>query len=322
MADFRVAHISDLHFSSAPNRANLMTFLSTRQARRGVPEFVGAVFTGAKQSTHSSDIAEKAAQKLLSKRRDLSLLLVSGDIACVGHREDLRAGLDYLVSPAVPDVPYLNSQFKPTISELKVPIFLLPGNHDRYRDHFGKSGGQLFDQVFSTHWGDPNPYVKTRVIQSPRSDDKLGIVAADFAIQQDSHLTVGPWWYRFGQGIAYPHIVSALKERTAGLLQKYNNIGIAWMIHFPPSEIACNNPALMLLNHQSVIDAAEESNVNIIFAGHIHRKHKSSDRGISIICAGSATCYMEETGNWLHFYKLQVSSGKVSVLSAEDCKIV
>ena len=132
-----------------------MTFLSTHQARRGIPGFVGAVFTGAQQSTHSSDIAEKAAQKLLSKRKDLSLLLVSGDIACVGLLEDLRAGLDYLISPAVPGVPYLNNQFKPTLSELKVPIFLLPGNHDRYRDHFGKAGGELFDQVFSVHWGEP-----------------------------------------------------------------------------------------------------------------------------------------------------------------------
>jgi hypothetical protein len=231
--------------------------------------------------------------------------------------DDLKAGLDYIVGPALHDIPYLNAELNPTISEVRAPVFLLPGNHDRYRNHLGHSGGTSFDQVFSGFWGNPNPYVRSCVIQDPDSVDKLGIVAADFALRSDDDYD-GPWWHRYGQGCAYTDIVNMLEKRTLELFQRYDGIGIVWMVHFPPSFEACGNLALILRNHERVIEAAQACNVRIIFSGHIHKPYQGKEGGVEVVCAGSATCYMEAAGNWLHFHELEVSSGMTTFVSSQN----
>src|SRR3984893_15973483 len=98
---------------------------------------------------------------------------------------------------------FITSGVTPTIAVAELPVLIVPGNHDRFQNNFGKSGGTDFDAVFHVHWGNPNPNIRHRVIEDPTTREKLGFVSADFCLLSDSDATRPVHINRLGQGKVY-----------------------------------------------------------------------------------------------------------------------
>jgi 3',5'-cyclic AMP phosphodiesterase CpdA len=96
-------------------------------------------------------------------RGSLDAVILTGDIATTGDPEELEKALEFFEAP--PDYRLGTQTFEqePTLAGVPIPIFLLPGNHDRYRTGPGYApggvgygpGGQQFDRIFERYWHGP-----------------------------------------------------------------------------------------------------------------------------------------------------------------------
>jgi hypothetical protein len=154
------------------------------------------------------------------------------------------------------------------------------------------------------YWGNPNPSIRHRVIEDPATEVKLGFVSADFCLSSDSDATNPIHINRFGQGKVYQPVLNGLATRTTDLRQKYDGIGIVWVIHFPPCATDNEDPALELLDRSKVMSAAAEKDIKLILAGHIHRPVLVQQQDVTVACAGTAAAYLSAEGYWIH--KLEI----------------
>jgi predicted phosphodiesterase len=302
-------HISDLHCGKDPDVANFKSFYDSCPNTGQIGGFFRSLRHGVRQTTYNLEIGKKVARFLVEHSADQSLLIISGDLAASGIEDDLKVALAFIEgTPRSTQMFFVTSDVTPTIAVAELPVLIVPGNHDRFQDNYGKSGGTYFDAIFRVYWGDPNPSIRHRVIEDPATEVKLGFVSADFCLSSDSDATKPIHINRFGQGKVYQPVLDGLATRTTHLRKKYDGIGIVWVIHFPPCATDNEDPALELLDRSKVMSAAAANDIKLILAGHIHRPVLVQQQNVTVACAGTAAAYMSAEGYWIHKLEIAVEN--------------
>jgi Icc-related predicted phosphoesterase len=267
------------------------------------------------QTTYHLEIAKKAARFIVLRSGDASLIIASGDLATSGQSEDLGIAHDFFEGPPRSDqMFFVTSKNTATIARANLPVLLIPGNHDRFKDAWGGPGGTKFDQVFQSRWPNhPVARIRRRVLEDSSTGSKLGFVGADLCLRTDADARPPFWKNRFGQGKAHKEVISAMRTETRALRDSYPGAGVAWVIHFPPCATDDENPLLELLDRAAVLDAARDENIGLILAGHIHAPALVQDGNISIFCAGSAAAYLCPHGYWIHKLEIEVTDSIASL---------
>ena len=245
-------------------------------------------------------------------------LLVTGDLSATGSTEDLGVAKSFLTGKRVS-----GAGGKIGRAALEFPrdrIVILPGNHDRYFGRWLRPISKLFEHSdhFGEQWTVDKPThseERTNVseyILPSNGFDKLAIVSADFSFSKTPVL-IHKWW---GNGKALPNVIEDMKSVTGQL--RNEGIAVVWAMHF------CPDPTrvkwyLRLENGKSVVDAARDSEIPVIFCGHTHESKTSEqavpvDRfsGIDLRDAGSACGFGPGERSFLHI-EIEVNAGKARV---------
>lgn len=302
---FTLLQISDLHLGQDPYRVSPLDWPTSGNlpmARRGM------------YSSHDRDLLEAIARNVYQRSASLDAVLLSGDLATSGFHSDLNAASQFVYSPAVST--WLNAQNEPTLEFFRKPIFLYPGNHDRYPDTGIGAGGTLFDTLFVSHWR-PN----TRDVNDwslNKNGETLTLIAADFCLKSSNDATsIGGI---FGQGRAYQSIVTELELRT---YRRAAGGAVAWTAHFPPYFPGLSS-TLELVDESELIDAAQRCGPMFLFTGHTHEFVPNYDANgtgaIRVFCAGTACQYAAPGGNFIHQLSIEVDNRKVIGVSTLNLK--
>jgi hypothetical protein len=127
-------------------------------------------------------------------------------------------------------------------------------------------------------------------------------VYADFTLQQRLDA-----WDKFvaayGQGRVYVDVLKTLIEKTRRLQRESNVDCVIWAIHFAP--FACGY-GLCLIDHEDLVNSAEELGVNAILCGHTHDAHVEARKGFNIYCSGAAGSIDREEKALLHVFNIDI----------------
>jgi hypothetical protein len=300
VVDIKILHVSDFHFADAVRFLGRKGFLASALHRYLGPADI--------------DIAEAVAREAFYRRNDLDGILITGDLATTGLPEDLHPANEYLEARA--QVGWLSSNMRPTLAGCGLPIFILPGNHDRYRDLWGRAGGTSFDDVFSRRWS-VGQGVDCFSIRKGAAG--LSIIAGDFTLQRsgDCNCAGGHW----GQGRAYAKLVDLMVRKTEEARTDFPNTAVIWALHFPPV-FPGGRRELELLEGANVLQGSRAAGVKHLLCGHQHALERfrivEEAGDLEVWCAGSAAQVKPSRRNWVHFLKFDISDGEVTRLSSED----
>ena len=333
MDTFCFAHISDLHFSQDANRLKpLIQTLSGGEERReaSLETWINAHQYGLKRNlieppSHSSELAFELSNVLYNYHSyvdPFDFILVTGDIATTGSVNDLTIGNEFLFG----DANHKNNQavwrvgeYISPLSRLDVDIFLLPGNHDRYKSkrYLYFPANQNFDSIFSHAWS-PKYNICGWYKDRKDSNEKLAIFLADFSFKSVSD---GSYSYSekykggiWGQGRVYQAMITYLQYVTRKAHE--GGYAVIWATHFAP-EFPDIDDKLKLLGDAYIIRAAKEAGVENIFCGHTHNQKSylaSSVGGVNVYCAASATEFVfppSPNENGFQVMKLVVNGRKI-----------
>ena len=313
-AVFSAIHVSDFHFGADTNQVNILSVQNHRRAHGGFRGLRRSLAGPHRQTVHDPDIALAAAEFILETFPPGSLMLMSGDVAATGTDADLRVGAEFLYGTPLAMVPSLATSGRPTVAAAGHEVCLVPGNHDRYLGDLGSPGSVRFDHYFASHWERDVP-VRVTVVQDVESETKLAVVAADMCLPRGFAGGVLNL-RRYGHGLATQETVDLMRRRTDDVRDRQRDVGVCWMLHFPPTL----NPNdvdddLSLIDGHRVEGAARSLGIELIIAGHVHRSDVFARGRLQVVCAGSATCSLEAYGNYIHYLEITVSSSGVASLS-------
>ena len=308
MPTINLLHISDLHMAETPMRAELASlWRKPKNAYRRVreKEFM---------ASHNPEVVNRLAAFAYKRREYIDAIVITGDIATTGSTVDLMAG--YRLITAQPDrIPYLTADGEGTLNLPDVPIFILPGNHDRYvptkRKYSLTAGGREFHRIFSRWWK-----ADVEVYKAKSGNYELGVLAADFSLQDASHASFLSMWNKWAQGRIYPQILTTLENLTVQFHLDARSNGkksaAIWAIHYPPhydygSKV--KGLAHRLNDEDKLINAARRCKVELILAGHTH-EHRYYPGGLVtpfIFCAGTSSQFgPAEPGNYCHIISFDI----------------
>jgi predicted phosphodiesterase len=259
-------------------------------------------------SSYSDEIFEIAAKFIFDLNEQFDLIGISGDVATIGTNDSLTAAYDYVASPYGND--YLTTKSCPTLGGDASRLFLIPGNHDRYKNMLADTGSVLFDRIFKKFWNTKTG-VTSRVLA--KEGNHLGIVAGDFCLRSNDDAS---GFDRYGRGKAYDDVVAAMIQETSRIRRTYKLSDVIWMVHFPPT----GTPAILeLIDGYHLEGAAISSKIPYIIAGHLHSNTVfRTQYGTPLICAGSLCAYEDHGDNWIHFLDIEMNNGKVGILNRSD----
>jgi 3',5'-cyclic AMP phosphodiesterase CpdA len=284
-------HISDLHISKYPELREIQ--------HRSWLERLSAIRKGTYAASHSTGRLKALVELVYKLESRLDAVMITGDIATTGLTFDLEFALRF-----VEGVPDSNNKHRsnnfPTISGIQRPIFLLPGNHDRYKLLLGRfgyaPGGRNFHSLFHKHWGSD---VKVNSLSNDAFS--VGIIAADFSLRTARHSKLPQTVNMYSQGKVYQDTLDDLVSATNSYINAHieeSEVAIIWALHFPP--LAPNLPSYMeLLDSANLIAAANQTGVLFIISGHTHYPFELSSprEGFQLLGAGSVTQFDSSVGN-------------------------
>lgn len=302
MSIIKILHVSDLHISKYP-------FLKQLD-RRSPATYYDAIRNGTYAASHSTRKLRALVSLVYRLRDQIDAVLITGDIATTGLDYDLALALAFVDGPTDAHDSRTSHGF-PTISGADIPVFLLPGNHDRYKLRLKRlgyaPGGRLFHQVFYRHWqGD------VRVSKIIKADFVAGIVAADFSLRswRDAE---GPNYLvnQYSQGRVYPDILKTCIDETVAFREQYQkirNVFIIWAVHFPaiPGQ---EETYMKLRSREDLIVAADQNGVSLLLSGHTHDPFEFASPRYSFrsLGAGSTTQDDSPEGNYCEVITIENS---------------
>jgi len=263
----------------------------------------------------------------------LDAVVLTGDIATTGDTEELEKALEFFEAP--PDVRLRSqtSEQEPTLAELPIPIFLLPGNHDRYKTGPGYApggfgygpGGREFDRIFKKYWR--GPVMPTFDSQADILDYKplrndglvVAIISADFNL-----LTADDCNWPFGwlaQGKVYDPILDQLEDSTTSIVthwRRSNEVCVIWAIHFPPSYPRISR-LMQLIESDRFVLRANTCGVKAVLAGHTHDpvKYRRPEMKFDVFCAGTVSQGFAPGGNHFRIIEIRNDTGQISIASED-----
>jgi 3',5'-cyclic AMP phosphodiesterase CpdA len=315
MALYRIVHASDLHFSARPGFTNIYDRSGKAAWFREIlssnfrDALIPSSFSVDKAAAFSFEIAHDAAT--------IDAIIITGDIATTGVREDLNAAHNFLYG-AIPDEwSPIKSSFKPLVGvENMPPVILMPGNHDRYTVPLLYPGSLEFENVFGRYWNFhgrqdnrfPNhKFVRTTFLQKENSF--LALCTVDFSLtdpnQADSSLDA-----YLGQGRVRKrsHSNEALEPldelvaHTEWFLNESKNkhwdkSPMIWCVHFPPAYPGISRN-MQLIDEGELLHCAKQFDVRLILSGHTHKFDDYLARNVSrVVCCGTTTSTATDSGN-------------------------
>jgi 3',5'-cyclic AMP phosphodiesterase CpdA len=279
MTTIRILHASDFH---------ICKYLNVRQMSKRA---LGNISDTLRNFTFAPSYCPyKLARFVRFVRRvkdSVDAIIITGDIATTGRRFDLEEALN-----AVHE-----------ITAASVPVYLLPGNHDRWTPHrkghysairsLGYDpGGKDFHEVFGEFWEKD-----VRSFRKAKDGFAVRIVAADFSLRQPDDCQfvddISKRINQHGQGKVHSDILQEMVNATSDL-QSFDteNVVTIWAVHFPPMFPNIDSH-LKLLGEDLLVERARELGVLAIVAGHTHEAlpYPSPDRSFYVLCAGTLTEY-------------------------------
>jgi 3',5'-cyclic AMP phosphodiesterase CpdA len=290
MGKFTVLHASDLHLAEEPDRAG---FPSWFHVRRGLPTWL---------ASNGGAHPYALARFVFDQKPDL--VLMSGDIATSGARENLLVASEFVDS--TPYRRYVNAVKRPTLAMAR--RVLIPGNHDRFYGHVPYlPNNPAFDVTFRRHWRGSSR-VNTLVVLRHRADSTvLAVIGADFSLRRRRDASHSLFGY-LGQGRVYDGTLKALQAETKRLQGKYEAVAILWVVHFP-AQFPKLARALKLIDGNKLLSAAKAMKVPYILSGHTH---EASDYApapeVEVLCAGTAMEFGARS-QCVHMREFDVSPG-------------
>ena len=293
MESIRILHASDLHIAKEDGIKSLIEPRSARQVLKSLKDRALA-------TSYDASVLQSFADFVRSQR-SLDAVLLTGDIATTGSYDDLATAHRFVRGDTV---PWFSGNFRifsePSIAGTDAPLWLIPGNHDRFSPHryLGFApGSREFHRVFQSLWDDDVRLYPT----ISRGDTSVTIIGADLSLRRSRDCGLKPW-NRYAQGKAYPDIVKKLEEVTRLALNNHGSKHaiVLWAIHFPPRYPGLS-PRMKLLDSDAIIRAANRSGVRAVLTGHTHNDLKYSRHGMKfeVLCAGTASEFLPKNGN--HF---------------------
>jgi len=302
MDSIRILHASDLHIAETPNlkspidRVSILTILRAFRYRAVASSYDPSML--------------KAFCSFVLAQEDLTAVVLSGDLATTGDYQDLTRAYQILRGPASCvhiGRPY---EFSPegSLEGLKSPLFLIPGNHDRYTKSkrlFFQPGARVFHDVFSDYWDED---VREFELVGD-ADLTVSILGVDFSLRRARDSGPSPL-NKFAQGRVYNDILDELVERSTRIRQQVDidRLVILWVMHFPPL-FPGQSPLMKLIGSSKIIKAANRCGVKAILSGHTHDQltYQYPHMNFPVYCAGTATEYQSKVGH--RFQIIEISNG-------------
>ena len=310
MASVRILHASDLHIAAVPN-------ITSPVDCRTPGNIIDAVTNRMLASSYDPAILQRFADFVhdQASKALVDAVLLTGDIATTGSTRDLEKAFDFIHAPADPRLRSQSTNKEATLHGI-APIWLLPGNHDRYQHsyiHGYVPGGGEFDQVFNSKWRGP---VK-RLGSIPKLGLTVTVIAADLSLKEYKHHDGGFGW--LAQGKAYPEILDELEAETKPLTVSAGHC-VIWAVHFPPDYPNISHD-LDLLDGDLLVLRANKCGVRAVLAGHTHDpvSYRRPAMKFDVFCAGTVSqAFADPGGN--HFRVIEINSddtGNVIINSEE-----
>ncbi len=261
MHTFRLLHISDLHLARRPNEVGFFSYIS-----EGNP----LEYKAAWNSSHSAVKLSALSWFVHHHAKRLDVVLVTGDIATSGNRNDLRRAMWFVDGPQIHSswLGPASNQFSATLQRGDIPVRVMPGNHDRFWDAFlFPPGNMIFDKVFQKYWKVGQGVQIQIVLRAKGGNDQLAVISADCTLASLSEATL-PLGH-LAQGRARTAIVDRLVGETRLVSKRSQPTAVIWALHFPPKPVKkkwWHN----LINDEQLLAKAKENGVTCILCGHFH----------------------------------------------------
>jgi 3',5'-cyclic AMP phosphodiesterase CpdA len=309
---FSFIHLSDFHFCTEPSRHNVL-FLKKRNIKATIDtvyEQVGklGILSLARPGSYYPPITAGVAQFCHAHKDEINGIIISGDLATTGMATDVEVAKIFVSEPPGA-VGFTSKLEKPTLQAAGRPIYVLPGNHDRYANDLARPGAKLFDGEFDAYLPNYDGSVGHQV--QNRLDKYIGFVFADFSLARRMDATTKV--QSLGQGRVYPEILKNLKSRTLMLRTKYPGIALNWVVHFAPYDCGLG---LRLIDWPEVTAAATDLEVLTILCGHTHvqRREPQGKEPLpnhTIYCAASAGSVDNEDDSRVHIVRFDIGDKEV-----------
>lgn len=284
----RIAHISDLHIASEPNRVNRIF--------DGSSEYI---YKDSKKSLlKPTSYKPRSLARILEyiNKEKFNYILLTGDIATTGQRQDLNISYDMLTGKQ----QIKDSIFGITFKEHN-KLLLLPGNHDRYKKLF-RPAGKNFNQIYKSYW--KNDEVNTKIIIDAHGN-KIALIQIDFSLADNSK-NPKQW---LGNGKVYKTTLKKIRDVVIEIKKEYENIEILCATHFAPS---CSDSSLALINEEKFIKLLNKYDIKHIFCGHTHEEKIYKENDINIYCAGSASSCADNNSFLIHTIEFKKDNFSIS----------
>jgi 3',5'-cyclic AMP phosphodiesterase CpdA len=330
----RILHASDLHISTRPDVIGAPDYISAGM-------YVDLLKAEAVVSSYSPDILYHLAEFLYEDYTDnfvghaaapVDAVLLTGDIATTGLSSDLQLAFKAADGPALHSDALMWAPDNPTLAgstgRMKIPLWLLPGNHDRLRAHpiyWYAPGGYMFDTIFEPYWGPLDTHTKLGPkVREYGEIRRLGlsvvILAADFTLKSIDHRSGLMFYNQWAQGRVYPEILDELVQKTLDAKRRIRGpLAVLWAIHFPP-KFPRLPQAMQLINEQDLIDAAARCGVSAMLAGHTHEPvwYRTPGSSCDVFCSGTTTQKHAPSGHYFHILNITADPHHGIVISPEN----
>jgi hypothetical protein len=252
----------------------------------------------ARPASYVPDIVSGVAQFCHERQSAVDGILVTGDLATTGMMSDIGVAYSFITEPA--NRGFVTATRSPTLNFSDLPIYLVPGNHDKYGDDRASPNCKTFELKFESYLrkfgGGVGHWVREK------QGRYLGFVYADFCLLSRGDAS-DKLYGAYGQGRVYEHILNELKHRTLNLRNRYKGICLVWVIHFAPFNCGVR---LELIDWWDIIKAALALGVRATLCGHTHRAEKYVVDDHVVYCGDSAGCVDSETDSRVHVVHLDV----------------
>lgn len=309
MASVRILHASDLHIASQPN--------ITSPADRFTPGTVkDAAIKRMLASSYDPSVLLSFGQFVYKQvqRGLLDAIILTGDISTSGSQEDLQKAADFVYEPADFGFGWQTETGDARLGDVGVPIWILPGNHDRYDTSLigYVPGGELFDEMFSASWN--GPVMSYGPI--PKGNLTVSVIGVDFNLRRTKDCDRMLGW--LAQGKVYDEILNRLEVTTKALPPDARGC-VIWAMHFPPAYPRVSS-YLELLESDLLVLRANECNIRAILAGHTHDavKYRRSNMKFDVFCAGTVSQDFSPEGNHFRIIEINLDDTGNLTLSSEE----